>query len=142
MCGYIIYSEQVKLKEESCCRCKCLQLCCESTKNCCNEAACAFINNICCDDDNDTKCKCCCCCCCDYNPKHYDKNEEFFCYCYKTQRKSFWCNNFLTNKAQKKLVPYMMEYFLLQLTTIGLEQQYEDYKGKVVNRKTFTSVFI
>ena len=28
VCGYIIYSEQVKLEKESCCRCKCLQLCC------------------------------------------------------------------------------------------------------------------
>ena len=138
VCGFIIYSEQVTLKKESCCRCKCLQLCCESTKNCCNEAACVLINNFFCD----AGCECCCCCCCDYDPEHYDKNEEFFCYCYKTQRKSFWCNNFLTNKAQKKLVPYMMEYFLLQLTTIGLEQQYEDYKGKFVHRKTFTSIFL
>ena len=28
-----------------------------------------------------------------------------------------------------------MEYFLLQLTTIGLEQQYEAYKNKYVHRK-------
>ena len=138
VCGYIIYSEQIILKKDPCCRCKCLQLCCESTKNCCNEAACTLFNNFFCD----AGCECCCCCCCDYNPQDYEKNEEFFCYCYQTQRKSFWCNNFLTNKAQKKLVPYMIEYFLLQLTTIGLEQQYEAYKNKNVHRKTFTSIFI
>ena len=36
----------------------------------------------------------------------------------------------------------MIEYFLLQLTTIALEQQYEDNKGKYVHIKTYTSVFI
>ena len=56
-------------------------------------------------------------------------------------RKSFWCNNFLTNKVQKKIVPYMIEYFLLQLTTIALEQQYEDNKGKYVHIKTYILVF-
>ena len=35
-----------------------------------------------------------------------------------------------------------MEYFLLQLTTIALEEQYEDYKDKVEHRKTFISIFV
>ena len=35
-----------------------------------------------------------------------------------------------------------MEYFLLQLTTIALEEQYEEYTDKVEYRKTFTSIFV
>ncbi len=35
----------------------------------------------------------------------------------------------MTNKTQQKIFPYMLEYFLLQLTTIGFEKQYEKYKN-------------
>ena len=36
----------------------------------------------------------------------------------------------------------MLEYFILQLTTIGFEKQYEKYKNKEVHIKTWTTVFI
>ena len=65
-----------------------------------------------------------------------------FRYCYKTQRKSFWCNKFITNKTQRKIFPYMIEYFILQLTTIGFEKQYEKFKNENEHRITWTVIFI
>ena len=134
ICGYLIYSQKIILKKNPG-KCKCFKLCCESTKNCCNEAVCSCFKNF------DEDCECCCCCCCDYVEDDYDKNKEFFCYCYQAQRKSFWCNKFITNETQKKIFPYMAEYFLLQLTTIAFELQYEKYKGLHVHIKTYSSVF-
>ena len=57
-------------------------------------------------------------------------------------KKIFWCNKFITNKTQKTIFPYMIEYFLLQLTTIALEIQYEKYKSWHVHIKTYILVFL
>ena len=73
---------------------------------------------------------------------HYEKEKEFFCYCYQAQRKSYWCNKYFTNDVQKKIIPYMVEYFILQLTTIAFEKQYEENKDKSIHRKTFLSIFV
>ena len=48
----------------------------------------------------------------------------------------------MVNQTQKKVFPYMLEYFFLQLTTIGLEKQYEKYKDLNIHRKTLIIVFI
>ena len=132
VCGYIIYSEKRKLApaKRNCCT-----LCCESIQNCCNETFCHLLSNC----DCEPKCTCKRCI---YDTRDYNKDQEVFRYCYKTHRKSFWCNKFLTNKTQKKIFPYMLEYFVLQLTTIGFEKQYEQYKNENVHRKSWIAVFI
>ena len=115
----------------------CIRLCLKSIKNCCNEAVCYTFKN--CEED----CECCCCCCCDYREEDYDKDSQFFCYCYQAQRKSFWCNKFITNDTQKKILPFMIEYFLLQLITIGFDKQIEKYRNKMhLHIKSLTFVFI
>ena len=128
ICGYFIYSEKRIIKKDNK-KCKCLKLCCESFKYCCKKTY---------DIDNCF----CCCCCSDYTEDDYDKNSEFFCYCYQAQRKSFWCLNFITNDAQKKIIPCMIEYFLMQLITFAFEMQYEKYKGKEEHIKTFSLAFV
>ena len=170
ICGYIIYSEKQKPKippAKNCCR-----LCCESIQNCCNETFCFWLGLCGCDCscfyDCCDCCECCdyfCCCfydCCSninnwcldpscycslcenckYDPKDYNKKEEYFLYCYKAQRKCYWCNNCVTNEMQKKIFPYMIQYFVLQLTTIGFEKQYKKYKDLNTHRKTFIAIFI
>ncbi len=66
----------------------------------------------------------CCNCCCQYKESDYRKNKQFFCYCYQAQRKYYWFNQFLTNDIQKKLVPFMIEYFLLQILISAFEKKY------------------
>ena len=136
LCGYIIYSEKRTFPKrgKNCCT-----LCCESVQNCCNETYCSLLKEYCkiCGEEPH-----CSCSCCEYNEQDYSKRKEVFRYCYKTQRKSLWCNRFFTNKTQHEIFPYMLEYFILQLTTIGFEKQYEKYKNKNVHIKTWTTVFI
>ena len=138
VCGYLIYSEKKKPLEPA--KKNCCVLCCESFQNCCTETFCKFLKDLELCDDCDFRCTCSCC---QYDPRDYNKKIEKFCYCYKTNRKSYWCNKFMTNKTQQKIFPYMLEYFLLQLTTIGFEKQYEKYKN-IANdhRKTWLVVFI
>ena len=144
ICGYIIYYQNIMKKKPE--KCESFKLCCESVKNCCNEAGCSFCNNlveICFPDDTDIfGCSCCCCCCCDYDEYDYIKKKELFCYCYQAQRKSYWCNKFFTNDTQKKIVPYMVEFFFLQLTTIAFEKQYLKSKINIMEKTSFIFIFI
>ena len=39
-----------------------------------------------------------------------------------------WFNKYLNNKAQIKIIPYIIEYFFLQLVTIAYEREYENEK--------------
>ena len=119
-----------KMKEEDkfhCCfsycyNCKC---CCESCYNCeCCGKCC-----ICC-----ICCKCCCTCCkCnkiaddDYN----EPNNIFYCNCYKIKRKSKWFDMFMNNKNQIQLTKIMLNYFILQLTTIGFEKIYNNNREQL-----------
>ena len=140
--GYIIYSQNIdKNKGQNCCH-----LCCESTIRCCNEIGCRYCNKLVGEEDEEFPpfiCYCCFCCyCCDYNEEDYEKKKDCFCYCYKAQRTSFWCNQYFTNKTQKKIIPYMIEYFMLQLITFAFEKQYEKSKGNHVHRKTFILVLV
>ena len=139
ICGYIIYSGTIKKNKEenkSCCK-----LCCESFYNCCDYTFCNIINEAC-EYINSGHHPYSCCKCCKYDVKDYNKKEDEFWYCYKTERKSSWCNNFFANETQKKIFPYMLEYFILQLTTIGFEKQYEKYKNENVHIKTRISVYV
>ena len=148
------YSDEVS---HGCCCCCCF--CCYEDNIC--KILCGFCNCIkaificlcccCCDESScdEFECEDCCCsdycmCCdCEYNEKDYDKNSQFFCYCYQAQRKSFWCNKFFTNQTQKKIFPFMIEYFILQIMAVGFEKQIEIYQEKQhVHIKTLTSVFL
>ena len=136
VCGYIIYREKSKPNKPP--KRNCFTLCCESIQNCCNTTFCHLFS-VC------DICKCephCSCRCCEYDFEDYNKNKEEFLYCYKTQRKSFWCNKFFSNRIQKKLFPYMIEYFILQLTKIGFEKQYDKHKKSNTDIKIWTTIFI
>ena len=83
------------------------------------------LSSLCCCLDKEEKDEFnCCYCCCEKNDKIYKKNNEFFCYCYQAKRKQNWFNKFITSEIQKKIFPYMLEYFFLQFLTIGFEKQY------------------
>ena len=114
--GFIIYSEDKVVKEHAP-KCQCLRLLCETLINCFNLAFCnSVINCVTCSDKTESERldeynNCCCCCCCvKYEETDYEKNKEFFCYCYQARRKQSWLNKYLTNDIQKKIVPYMVEY--------------------------------
>ena len=153
ICGYIIYSEK-KINERAQNKNCCTLLFCENMQNCCNKTFCELFKK--CDRYFSKKCdryyskkfdrdNCnpeCSCPCCLYKVKDYKIPEEEFCYCYKIQRKSFWCNKFMTNKTQREIFPYMLLYFVLQLTTIGFEKQYENHKNQIAHIKTWFITFI
>ena len=104
---------------------QCIKLIFFSIKNCCDKIICGYF----CEGK-----KCCCCLCCNsIDDKEYDINEHFFCYCYQGKRKSNWFKNLLENEKQKELIPIMMEFFILQLTTIGFEKLYNDINDDEYN---------
>jgi len=104
--GFTIY-KQKKINKKSIC-CECLKLFCKSYKNCCDEV----VFDI--KDIPDAKSLCCC----KYDSVDYEKDSEFFCYCYKKKRQCKWFNEYITSEAQKKLVPKLIGYFFLQLSSI------------------------
>ena len=146
ICGYIIYSQNLVLNPNPKC-CECLTLLCETLLNCINMAFCTIIRCKCIncynrgndeqnedkkdennnnkidiyqENEDDTRCHCCL----EYKEDDYKKNKEFFCYCYQAQRQHYWLNKFLTNDVQRKLFPYMAEYFLLQILICAFEKHY------------------
>ena len=161
--GYTIYSENIVLNKEVP-RCECCKLLCSSLKNClclvahslnkdlCNicglpqwleEGGCCYTCSLvcecyCCDCD-----ACCHCYYCDdyskYEIKDYQKNNEFFCYCYQAKRTQTWLNRFLTNDVQKKIFPYMIEYFILQILTLAFEKQYFGSKDESFSSSNLTN---
>mgnify|MGYP006916099093 CR=1 FL=1 len=146
ICGYIIYSQNIVLNPNPRC-CECITLLCETLLNCINIAFCTIISCKCINCDNkedaeqngdkkiensndkiddyqENENNTCCNCCLEYKEDDYKKNKEFFCYCYQAERKHYWFNRFLTNEVQRKLLPYMAEYFLLQLLICAFEKHY------------------
>ena len=104
--GFTIYKLKKNNKKSVCC--EHLRLFCKSYKNCCDEV----IFDI--KDKTDEKSLCCC----KYDSVDYEKDSEFFCYCYKKKRQCKWFNEYITSDAQKKLVPKLIGYFFLQLCSI------------------------
>ena len=140
--GYTIYSETIILNKNTPSYEFC-NLLCRTTKNClcmicsgirqdlcniCGLREC--LKEFCCGMDG---CSCCCSCCCncgEYDIKDYKKNQEFFCYCYQAKRTQSWLNKYITSDIQKKIFPYMLEYFILQILTIAFEKQYLNFESK------------
>ena len=162
ICGYIIYSENITLNEDDQ-KCECLKLICETLRDCINlviQSLCVcfagFITkegreeiaeeDICCFNGKINQI---CCCCCDFKKDDYQKREEFFCYCYQAKRKQSCLNKFMTSNVQKKIFPYMFEYFLLRIVTIGFEKKYYEikdnenysYDDNVINNTLNINVF-
>ena len=75
-------------------------------------------------------CKCCCCCCPEFKEDDYKQNDFLFCYCYQGQKKQKWFHSFLVNKTQEALIPYMTQYFFLQLFVIGFDKAYNERESK------------
>ena len=107
---------------EHCCCCGCCFFdccdCCDSSHccDCCCCECCEYYD--CCDCYyecntwfSQPSCYCSICKNCKYDPIDYEKDEESFCYCYKVERKCQWFNKFMVNQTQKKVFPYMLEYF-------------------------------
>ena len=127
ICGYTIYSENIVLNLNPPC-CECCKLLCFTCHDCLNMAT---FSLCCCLDEEEKKDFNWCYCCCEKNNNNkYKKNNEFFCYCYQAKRKQNWFNKFITSEIQKKIFPYMLEYFFLQFLTIGFEKQYYDISIK------------
>ena len=158
ICGYTIYKEDMILNKEPPC-CEFCKLICSTTKNCIKMVSQTLNQNLCdicglcicfnqtlCPKDNDSdsddennNCCCCfsCCKCEEYDIKDYKKNTELFCYCYQTKRKQSWFKKYVISDIQKSIFPYMVEYFILQLSTIAFEKQYLNYDYK--SEKPFSS---
>ena len=127
ICGYTMYSEDIILNKPPCCEC-CQLLCCGTCQNCLN----MIIGSVLCCLNEKEKNEiniCGCCKCCDREKIDYKKNKEFFCYCYQAKRQQNWFNKFLTSDTQKKIFPYMLEYFYLQFLTIAFEYQNNQFLG-------------
>ena len=124
ICGYLIYKENLTINKLSCCSscCECITLPVKSLANCCNKVFCNIFNI---QENNNYEC----CCSCNYHESDYDRNEVYFSYCYQEKRKQKWFNLWLTNEVQKKLFPYMLKYFFLQIISIGFQKLDEDLEN-------------
>ena len=108
--GYIIYSQDIKKeREEKPPSVKSIKLLCQSIQNCCDKIVYSgLISLIRCGnkEDNDIN-EClpfCCTCCCLYKENNFEKDKEFFCYCYQEKRRYKFFSEFISNDVQKKLV--------------------------------------
>ena len=102
---------------------ECLRLLSDSFKSCFNKIIC---NNYCCQK------KCCCCCCLEcldcnkIQEEDYNLNEGYFCYCYKSKRHMKWFNMFITDATQVKIMPLLLQYFVIQLNTVAFEKIFDE----------------
>ena len=132
ICGYLIYSEDRIIKKDPP-FCECCKLLCGTFKNCFNMILESLLSCLNGNENNENDINY------DFssnekNDDKYKKNKECFCYCYQVKRKQYWFNEFITSEIQKKIFPYMLEYFLLQFLTIAFEKQY--YEIPIIFFKT------
>jgi len=150
-------SEFIGMRCYKCCNClKCIcfffkQLCfslkllSNSIKTCVSEIICRF---CCCR-------QCCCCFCCEcvgncgtIEKKDYNLNEEFFCYCYKGERNLKWFDKFIKDETQIKIIPLLLNFFILQLITVAFQKLYNDnnedqnYDFILKNKRIFSFTFV
>ena len=164
VCGYLIYKEEKvnKYRTIQTPKCECLRLSCKTINTCCNQSICDF---ICCQSDDSYEedkfhccfescytCDCClkkknekkCCECCDCKEISTENNDDYdipkdivFYYCYKEKRKQKWFHMFINNETQIKLTKIMMNYFILQFTTIEFEKIYYRNLTELQNEKDY-----
>ena len=56
----------------------------------------------------------------------YERNDEYFCYCYKSKRNLKWFDNFIKDETQFKFFPLLVEYFIIQINTIVFEIKFDE----------------
>ena len=115
----------------------CLRLLSDSFISCFNEIICKF---FCCGKPKE---RCCCCFCCEclnkcskIKDEDYEQRDDFFCYCYKEKRNLKWFNRFIRDETQIKLIPLLIEYFIIQLTTIAFEKIYNSEDNEEENNNS------
>ena len=95
------------------------KLFCELISNYCNYTICDMC--YCREDLN----KNICCCCPNYDESHFDKKKQCFCYCYQEKSIFYLLNSFFLDDTQKKIIPFIIFYFICKLIIIGSEEKYE-----------------
>ena len=93
--------------------------------------------------------KCCCCCCfeCCISTKiekeDYELNDGYICYCYTAKRNMKWFNRFIRDETQIKLMPLLLQYFIIQLNTVAFDKIFEENNEEGYNEFTDSlSIFI
>jgi len=81
-------------------------LCGETIQNYCSNVCANSIGLICNNKIKEFKCKCCNCC--EYNEEDYDKDTQYFCYCYQEKGFCEWLDKFITKDIQKEIIPSMV----------------------------------
>ena len=66
----------------------------------------------------------CCCAAFRYNENYYNKDYQFFCFCYQDKGFCYWFNKFITNEAQKDILPCIFLYLIARLITIYTDKLY------------------
>ena len=119
--NYVFYIEKIEVKNSK--KTKNCKLCGETINNYCSNVCANSIGLICPNKIKEFKCKCCNCC--EYNEEDYDKDTQYFCYCYQEKGFCEWLDKFITNYIQKEIIPSMVLYFLSMLVTIGSEEYFK-----------------
>jgi len=122
-----------------------LKLLSNSIKSCFTEIICKF---CCCN-------QCPCCFCCECRRQHtpiteedYNLNEEVFCYCYKRERNIKWFDGFIKDETQIKVMPLLLNFFILQLLTVAFQKMYnennedQNYEFILKNKTLFAIFFV
>ena len=116
----ICYIEKIGVKNKKP-KVGCCKLCCETCNNYCELI---FCNNNLVNCGNGKKERHCCCAACRYNENDYNKDYQFFCFCYQDKGICYWINKFITNEAQKDIIPCMFLYLIARLITIKTDKLY------------------
>ena len=117
----------------------CLRLLSDSFISWFNEIIC---NYFCCGK------KCCCCCicfeCCSKKVKEeeYELEESYICYCYKAKRNMKWFNRFIRDETQMKIMPLLLQYFIIQLNTVAFEKIFDENNEEGLNEFNDTESII
>ena len=134
ICGFFYYSlKSNSIGNISCCSkfCNCLKdfflLNCKSLFDCCDITLCHILNIIFCEGKEKCNCKCKCCGCDEIS---YTKTSEEFCFFFKQKRKYKWFHDYITSDVQKKVSPYILEYFLLGLLIVSFQKKFANFKVK------------
>jgi hypothetical protein len=117
----------------------CLRLLSDSFISWFNEIIC---NYFCCGK----KCCCCCicfeCCCKKVKEEEYELEESYICYCYKAKRNMKWFNRFIRDETQMKIMPLLLQYFIIQLNTVAFEKIFDENNEEGLNEFNDTESII
>jgi len=112
----------------------CLRLLSDSFISCFNEIICNF---FCCGK------QCCYCCCClegclknkvrKIRDEDYALQDSYFCYCYKSKRHLKWFNRFIRDDTQNKIMPLLVQYFIIQLNTVAFDKIFDENNEEGTN---------